>query len=149
MSYFLQVLQGLMTPVIALLAVYIAWQQWRTNADKVKLDKFDRRFAIYDATRDLIRIIRQQSHATEKQVYDFRMKTRDASFLLDDELGAYLEQFANKAWDILMFESELEQENDSQKRGEIITKQRTLKDWLRTQDQPLRDKFTRYLTLKL
>src|SRR5271170_90498 len=47
MRCFLQVLQGLMTPVIALIAVYIAWQQWRTNADKVKLDKFDRRFPIY------------------------------------------------------------------------------------------------------
>jgi hypothetical protein len=102
----LQVLQGLLTPIIGLLAVYIAYQQWITNKDKIKLDKFDRRFAIYDAARELRRRIRQHSWASEQEIFDFRMKTRDAVFLLDDELGSYLEEFGNKAWQIAMMEEE-------------------------------------------
>jgi hypothetical protein len=32
------ILAALLTPVIAILAVYIAWQQWDTNRNKLKLD---------------------------------------------------------------------------------------------------------------
>jgi hypothetical protein len=36
-SLALQILQGLLTPVIAGIAVYIAWQQWRTNERKLAI----------------------------------------------------------------------------------------------------------------
>jgi hypothetical protein len=90
----------------------------------------------------------QHGHANEQQIFDFRMKTRDAKFLLDDEISTYLEEFAKKAWDILMLESELNALNDSTEREANIRRQRTLKDWVRNQHQALADKFGRYLKLK-
>jgi hypothetical protein len=79
----------------------IARQQADLAEERVKLDKFDRRFAVFDATRELIRIVMQQSHANEEQIFDYRMKTRDAIFLFDDDqLSTYLKEFADKAWDI-------------------------------------------------
>jgi hypothetical protein len=38
----LRISQGLLTPVIGAIATYIAWQQWRTNQNKLKLDRYER-----------------------------------------------------------------------------------------------------------
>ena len=122
-----------------------ARQQAELAAIRLQHDLFDRRFAVYDATRELIRTVVQHCHANEQQIFDFRMKTRDAKFLLDDEISTYLEEFAKKAWDILMLESELNALNDSTEREANIRRQRTLKDWIRNQHQALADKFGRYL----
>lgn len=37
----LRISQGLLTPVIAAVTTYIAWQQWRTNQNKLKLDRYE------------------------------------------------------------------------------------------------------------
>jgi hypothetical protein len=39
----LKISQGLLTPVIGIIATYIAWQRWRTNKNKLKLDRYERR----------------------------------------------------------------------------------------------------------
>ncbi len=39
--------------VIGSIAAYVAWRQWRTAQDKIQLDLFDRRFALFlDVFRD-------------------------------------------------------------------------------------------------
>jgi hypothetical protein len=38
-----QILQGLLTPVVAIVAVYIAWQQWKANERKFKFEQYERR----------------------------------------------------------------------------------------------------------
>jgi len=35
-------------PVIAIASIFIAWQQYSANREKLKLDLYDRRFKIYD-----------------------------------------------------------------------------------------------------
>lgn len=149
MEWWLQLSKGFLTPMIGVITVYIAWQQWKTNSDKVKLDKFDRRFAIYDAARELIRTVRQHSAATEQEIFEYRTKTRDAGFSLNDKLNEYLEEFADKAWEIHLLESDLKNEDNSGKISEFVDKQRKLKDWIGNQSTPLRQKFTPYLKLSL
>lgn len=48
------VVSSLLVPVIAVLGAVIAYRQWRVAQNKLKLDLFDRRFAIFDAARKLI-----------------------------------------------------------------------------------------------
>jgi hypothetical protein len=45
--YYLQVLQALATPAIALLAVAIGWGQWWTARQRLSLDLFDKRFSTF------------------------------------------------------------------------------------------------------
>jgi hypothetical protein len=55
-----QYTQALAPPFIALVAGisggYIAYRQWRTGHYQLRLDLFDRRFAVYKATQDLVRV---------------------------------------------------------------------------------------------
>jgi hypothetical protein len=126
----------------------IAQQQADLAEERVKLDKFDRRFAVFDATRELIRIVMQRSHADAQQIFDYRMKTRDAIFLFDDQISAYLEEFADKAWNIWLIEDEINATTCKAETARLLERQRTLKDWIRTQHKPLVGRFSRYLRLK-
>jgi endonuclease V-like protein UPF0215 family len=49
--------KALLTPVIAIVATYIAWQQWKTNALKLHLDRYDRRLKIYQEVKKILSII--------------------------------------------------------------------------------------------
>jgi len=43
----IDLLTALLTPTIALIAVYIAWQQWRTAEMKRKQNLFEKRYAFF------------------------------------------------------------------------------------------------------
>jgi hypothetical protein len=45
---------ALLTPLIAIIVVLIAYRQWKTAHNRLKLDLFDKRLAIHSAARDLI-----------------------------------------------------------------------------------------------
>ena len=59
--------KALLTPIIAIVTVYIAYQQWKTNELKLKLEKYDRRLRVYEEVikilRDLeLKILRTDEH---------------------------------------------------------------------------------------
>ncbi|NRP02031.1 hypothetical protein [Stenotrophomonas maltophilia] len=45
---------------LALMVFYVAWRQWRTARNKLKLDLFDRRFAAYEELRDAANAFRRR-----------------------------------------------------------------------------------------
>ena len=45
----LAISDALLTPTIASIGAYIAWQQWKAYNLKLKLDRYDRRVRIYEA----------------------------------------------------------------------------------------------------
>jgi len=45
----IDIFAALLTPAIAILASYIAVRQWLTNKNKLKLDLFDKRYAVFEA----------------------------------------------------------------------------------------------------
>ena len=50
----LQVGQILSTAMIGSIVAWIAWRQWKTAHEKVKLDLFDRRFAVFMDVREIV-----------------------------------------------------------------------------------------------
>jgi Flp pilus assembly protein TadB len=65
------VLTALLTPVIALLGILIAYQQWRTSRNKLKFDLFERRFAVYDAAVQLINFVLEAGKITPDAMREF------------------------------------------------------------------------------
>ena len=86
----IDVLQALLTPMIALIAVGIGHAQWWTARNKLKLDLFDRRWAVYVATRELLTEIFTHGRASSDAEIKFREGTRGASWLLDNTVDHYL-----------------------------------------------------------
>ncbi len=83
-------LQALLTSVVAALAAFIAWRQWLTARNKLKLDLFDRRFAVYDAARNLIGSIATSGKVKEDELMKYLLGTREVRWLLNKDIEEYL-----------------------------------------------------------
>jgi hypothetical protein len=76
--------------VIGLLAAYIAWQQWRTNRQKLKLEVFDRRFKIYSCAKKILDDLAGGSNVDESDLAAFHRNVAESPFLYPPELSIFL-----------------------------------------------------------
>ena len=88
----LQILQALLTPVIAGIAVYIAWQQWKTNERKFVLDRYDRRLRVYPNVIAVLLLVQRDLKPQIMDLQKFRSDTAEADFLFEPEIAAYLDE---------------------------------------------------------
>jgi hypothetical protein len=89
-------LQGLLTPVVAIIAVYIGWRQWKTSSQKLKLDLFERRFRVFQAVRDILGMM-YTTVSDDKKLFQLLSQTRDAEFLFGSEIKDYVENVWRRA----------------------------------------------------
>jgi hypothetical protein len=86
----ISVFKGLLTPIVAVIATYIAWQQYRANRYKLKLDLYQQRFRVFEALRDILAMM-YTTGVDEKQLFELLSKTREAQFLFGPEINDYVE----------------------------------------------------------
>ncbi len=93
LPFWIQLLQALAVPAIALLAVVIGYFQWRTAQQKVVLDLFDRRIATYTALRDIVaKVMASSSAATPDNSFKFLEALDRAEFLFGPEVTEHLKK---------------------------------------------------------
>ena len=85
------------TLVVACAVAYVAWQQWQIARHRLRLDLFDRRYKVYDATRKFLSIILREARFEEAQLFEFYAGTSDTEFLFDSAVVDYLEQVRKRA----------------------------------------------------
>ena len=76
-----EVSKELLTPLIAIVAVYIASHQWETNRGKLRLDLFDRRYKVYEKISEFIGSILTTSKVQEGKELQFLIDTTATEFL--------------------------------------------------------------------
>ena len=76
---------------LAALGSYIAIQQYRTNRQKLKIELFEKRYAIYDAVCEYMGAIISKRHSNENEQQQFLVETKGAAFLFDDEIIKFIE----------------------------------------------------------
>jgi hypothetical protein len=144
------VFSAYLTAIIALLAVYIAYQQWRTARDKLKIDLFDRRVPIYELTRDILsrHLVRGQAMSSEETM-EFAVQVRSAMWLYNRSISDYLQneiyQNLQKLHDL---DADLKNTDDQEQRKKIVEKQRQLREWVEHQRHNVIDKkFGKFLQM--
>jgi hypothetical protein len=148
--FVVQLLQALLTPAIGLLAAFIAWQQWETNREKLRLDKYDRRMRVYEELRKILSIVFRDDGATTDDLLRFRTSVADADFLFGQEIPEYLDQIYThglKLWELN------EQHRNREDRPVDYDLKKAAKEkhselkWLANQFEIGREKFRKYLNL--
>ncbi len=147
------VVAALGPPIIALLVGVlgglIAYRQWRTARNRLKLDLFDRRLTVYEQTRDLLARRMAAGFLDLDEIIEFRVKARVAQWLFDPAMAAYLEEIGEKTRQITAVEMELKQALDEARRKQLISQQRVQKEWLDKQLYEVLDaKFGKFLHLE-
>jgi hypothetical protein len=142
------ILSAMLTPTVALLGLGIAWGQWRTNRNKLKLDLFDRRHAVYEASVQLINSILGSGKANSEDIFVFTSKTRSAGFLVGAGVMNYLDEALRaRAVDLETLQAELP-DLVGLERVENVKKQSELKKWFAGQYAVLESQFEDALTLR-
>jgi hypothetical protein len=92
-----QVLQALAVPVIAAVGAWVAIQQMWIARVKLRHDLYDRRYAVFHATRRLLDEVISNKIVSGDTLRSFVLGTADAQFLFDDTLAAYLKEMRDHA----------------------------------------------------
>ncbi len=142
-------LTALLTPIVAILGIYIASRQWQTARNKLKFDLFEKRFAVYEASKSFLDSIASSGKVKDEELFKFLLATRQARWLLDVELANYLKMdIYKKATEIKIYESELEAMPVGAERSKNVQKQREIKIFLIDQYLILDEKLSPFLKLQ-
>lgn len=139
---------ALLVPTVAVLGAIIAYRQWRTAQNKLKLDLFEKRFAVYDAARNLLASIMTSGKAKDEETFKFLSGTREATWLLNAEVAEYLDkQIYHKALALQALSAELEGLPVGEERSANVKEQGEIKKWMLKQYEVLDEKFSPFLRL--
>jgi hypothetical protein len=134
------ILSAMLTPAIALLATYIAWQQYKTNRDHFRLGLFKRRSKLFDSTGKLIGTVLGRAKVTDADLKEFLWDTKESEFLFGSDIKAYLHDLYGKASDLYALENPADEEQKNQRKQTLL--------WFSGQGDELKKKFGKYMAFR-
>ncbi len=141
--------QALLTPIIAIVATYIAWQQWKTNKQKLILDRYDRRLHIYEEVRKILSIILRDAKVSFDDLLKFRTSVSEADFLFGKEIPEYIDEIYKRGIQLQVWNDEYRDYSQEKPEGydhkKIVDGMHAELTWLTAQFEPAKLKFKKYL----
>jgi hypothetical protein len=135
-----KVLSACLTPVIAVVTAYIAWQQHKTNQNQFRWALFERRMKVFNATGELIATVLRKSRTEDDDLKQFLMATREREFLFGSDIATYLDTVYNKA---------VELQPPVEAGNEQAQQQRTAKVmWFKGQMEEAKKQFGKYMSFE-
>jgi hypothetical protein len=111
----LQYLQALLVPAIAFFAVYIAYRQWLTAHERVKLDLFDRRLAAYQRLKDAIAPVTGSGKVSNLDTDHFAHAMYDMRFLFDKDMETFVSEIYHAMLDKHALDPQIERAANKKK----------------------------------
>lgn len=140
-----------MTPVIGAVALYIAWQQWKTNERKAILDRYERRLRIYQRVVEMLHFICSRFNPEINDLLKFIADTAEAGFLFGSEISEYLDEIYTRGvtlnsakFEYRDFTQPVPVGYDHQKVVDAMTEQ---EKWFVAQFPIAKEKFRKYLDI--
>ena len=143
----IETLSALLTPTIAILGLYIAFQQWRTNHLTLKNDLFVRRYETYEKIHEFIAKIMISGKVPGNSDVEFLRDTKAAFFLFDDQIEEFTKEIYKKAVELHALDAEFPPLR-GEDRSSNIKKQREIKEWFQSELRNMKIRFAKYLVLK-
>jgi len=151
MSELIELSKALLTPLVAVVATYIAWQQWKTNQLKLHLDRYDRRLKVYEEVRQILSIIVRDAKASYEDLLKFRRAVSEADFLFGPEIPAYIDEIYQRGVKLQFWSAEYRDSTQAKPEGydhqKVCDGMHTELLWLSDQFEPAHQKFKKYLDI--
>ncbi|MEK7723885.1 MAG: hypothetical protein AAB336_06020 [Acidobacteriota bacterium] len=149
MDEIIKISQGLLTPVIAIVTCYIAYQQWKTNRDKLNLDRYERRLEVYKEVISFISIGIREANYENNELMSFKPKVSEADFLFGEEIPKYINELQKRAVNLSYWNKEYRDFTQSKPENydheKVVEGKHTELVWISSQLEPARKLFKKYL----
>ena len=141
----IKISQGFLTPIIGVAVIYVAWQQYKTNRNKFRLDLYDRKLKVFEGLTTLLEHIELQNTVLGEQLQQYRRATIEAIFLFDDEyISNYLQEVKRKVHKLQFVNRNLNNLPTNEE-TKVIKEQTELLGWFNLQLTESVDKFKKAL----
>ncbi|HXA76353.1 MAG TPA: hypothetical protein VNV41_04410 [Candidatus Acidoferrales bacterium] len=145
----ISILQALLTPVIGLIALYIAWQQWKSNELKLKMEKYDRRLRVYEEVVKMLQKVNRDFKPKWDDMLAFATATAEADFLFGVEIPAYLDEIFSHANKLRLANMEYKAVTQLGRTGinldQTVSELSLHSGWFTDQISSAKEKFKKYL----
>ena len=145
-EFIIKLIPTIITSIIAITAVTIAYFQWRINQLKVRHDLFEKRLKVYDATFKFIQIIIAKARPSKDDIYEFTENTRLSKFLFRKNISNYLKLLREKATALIRIDLEMNKlrrrkVEDEKEWTKVTDKDFEIFDWFISQFNIIEEKF--------
>ena len=136
------------TSIIAALVAFIAWREWSTNRQRLKLDLFDRRYEIYLEIAETISAICIEGKVRPGKEFEFLRKTNKAYFLFScaSWVKYLISDIYKKMNQLHALDAELESLTGDARKP-LVEERRQIKNWFETTLHELEGRFECFLKL--
>lgn len=143
------IFSSFLTPAIAIITTYIAYQQYQSNRLKLRLERYDRRLRVYQEMKKVLSIILRDADISPQQLLEFRTATAEADFLFGKNIPEYIDEIYKKGLELWRTGIQLKEGEipKGTERRSIVEENSKLLTWLIDQLPMLTTKFKPYLNL--
>jgi hypothetical protein len=142
------IVQVISTIILGTIATYAAVQQWRTTRNQFRLAFYDRRFAVYMATGELAVKIVKAAEVSVEEVFNFAVKTKEASFIFGEDIERYCDEMRDKAMKLAKTGNLNRVFNSEKDRNESLHVSNEIIQWFNTEIDQLPRRFKPYLRIR-
>ena len=144
-------MQGILTLIIAAIAVYIAWQQWKTNAMRLRLDTYDRRLRVYQEIKKILSLALRDGALKLEDLQQFISGAAEADFLFGPEIPEYVNEIYKRGLDLWSAHERRrvprEERPDNYDPKKLADEKNAALTWLTGELPHAKEKFKKYLDM--
>ena len=147
----IRIASALLTPLILILATYIAWQQWKTNRQKLVMDRYERRLRVYEEVQRILRTICTDLKPSIEDLVKFRTSVSEADFLFGPEITAYINEIYKHGLNLRRWNQEYrdftQEPPPDYDHNQVVAEICAEEKWFTEQFDPAKRKFKKYLDI--
>lgn len=97
---FVEIFSAFLTPLIAILAAYIAWQQYKIQHKTLNNQMYERRYVVFKAFMSLFTDIMRDGKTTYQRLGQFYAEASEGDFLFSDAISKKREELYKRGADL-------------------------------------------------
>jgi len=145
----IEILSGMLTPVIAVVTAYIMIQQYKIEKRNYRFQLFTNRHEIYTSTMAFIASVVEDANSSNEGLSKLMFKTRDVNIFFEDDISEYISKLYKRGNKLVLCNKIMSNDNESEdKKNKYAEESLELGLWFATQFEECKEKFSSYLDFR-
>jgi len=148
--FIIKIFSAALTPLIAVIMGYIAYQQYYVNKSRLRHELYDRRLSVFREVSKFLRSVVSEGKTDYQTLLGFYANSVEALFMFKKEIHEYREDLYNKGMQLIKIHEKLEGEwklEEGENENKLRKEKQELLNWFFNEAKNSREKFKKYLSV--